>query len=112
MALLTVQDLVDTGLNAVYEAAAAGGDEVRAIDGVFLHVKNGDASSHTVTITSQLSGAQVGAGLSAQDAVTTIPAGEDRFIGPIPRSAYGDSNNRIQVSYDAVTSVTVAALKV
>lgn len=107
MATLTVQDVARTGLNPSYDSADVAGDEFINDGNTILHAKNGDASSKTVTITSY---ADTGVGLTTEDISVTIPAGEERMIGPLPKSAYNDTNNKAQVSYDAVTSVTVAAI--
>ena len=115
MADLTIEALLEGGLEASYAAASSGGDALLNLQGdVILHVRNGDASSHTVTITAQDTGHEVpGYGaMTKSDVQVAVPAGEDRFIGPFPRQAFNDANGKVQVSYDAVTGVTIAALKV
>ncbi len=114
MADLTIQDVVEGGLAASYVAASAGGDAVLNLAGdVFLHVKNGDVSSHTVTITAQDTSEVVpGFGaMSKANVQVSVPAGGDRFIGPFPRAAFNDSLGKVQITYDAVTNVTIAALR-
>lgn len=106
MAVLTVQEVVNTGLNPSYAGAAAGGDEFANNGDVLFHVKNGDASAHTVTINSQVNCNQ---GFD-HDGGGSIPAGEERMYGPFPKSRFNPDGN-VQVTYDAVTSVTVAAIK-
>lgn len=89
--------------------AAAGGGDTFANDGqTFFIVKNGDASDHTVTFAQQL----------AQDGVTptnparNVTAGHTCIFGPFPTGIYNGSDNLgVHVSYSAVTSVTVAAVK-
>lgn len=108
MADLTVQDVARTGLNASYSAAASGGDAFGNNGNTFVHVKNGDASSKTVTLASQYSSPPVGTAQS--DLSVTIPAGEERMIGPFPQSGYNDGDSKVQISYDAVTSVTLAVI--
>lgn len=114
MADLTIQDIVEAGLAASYDPAAAGGDAVLNLSGdVFLHVKNGDVSSHTVTVTAQDSSEEVpgfGAMTKANLAVA-VPASGERFIGPFPRQAFNDAGGDVQITYDDVTSVTIAALR-
>jgi hypothetical protein len=114
MADLTIQDVVEGGLNASYASAASGGDALLNLDGeVFLHVKNGDASSHTVTITAQDGSQEVpGFGtMTKANLQVSVPASGDRFIGPFPRAAFNDANGKVQITYDAVTNVTIAALR-
>jgi len=114
MADLTIQDIVEGGLAAAYAAASAAGDAVLNLNGdVFLHVKNGDVASHTVTITAQDQSEVVpGFGAMTKSNVqVSVPAGGDRFIGPFPRQAFNDSLGKVQITYDAVTNVTIAALR-
>lgn len=113
MATLTVQAIDEDGLNATYSAAASGGDDfANSPSGrIFLHVKNGDASSHTVTVAAQdntLTIPGIGS-VTKADASVAIPAGEERFLGPFPYGAFGSAP---AITYDAVTSVTIAAIKV
>ena len=115
MADLTIQETSEGGLAASYVAAAAAGDAVLNLGGdVILHVRNGDASSHTVTVTAQATSREV-AGFGAMtkgDAAVAVPAGNDRFIGPFPTGAFNDANGKVQIAYDAVTAMTVAAIRV
>lgn len=104
---LTVQTVTRAGLKPSYDSAAAGGDSFPRRSGdTVLHVKNGDASQHTVTIVSQ---ASPGPGEASANEDVAIPAGEERFIGPFPE-AFEDADGLVQITYDAVTSVTVAAI--
>jgi hypothetical protein len=108
MALLAVQSVVRTGLNPAYTAAAGGGDTIPNTAGqVFLHVKNGGGSSINVTLDSQTNCDQ---GFD-HDEVIAVPNGGERMIGPFP-ARFQDSGGLIHVAYSAVTSVTVAAIKV
>lgn len=108
MATLTPQSVARTGLTPTFAAADVAGDEFVNDGNTLLHVKNGDAASKTVTVASQVSSPPVGT--AATDLAITIPAGEERMIGPLPKSAFDDANGKVQVTYDAVTSVTVAAV--
>lgn len=112
MATLTVQQIAEAGLSANYSAAAAGGDTFQnaSNDRIFLHVKNGDTVSHTVTIAATPSSYNIpGLGrLTKNDISVAVGASGDRFIGPISLSAFG-ANPDIQ--YDAVTGVTLAVIK-
>lgn len=108
MATLTVQSIVRTGLEAAYAAADVAGDVAQNDGQVFLHVFNADAGSHTVTVASQ---ATATPGLAQADVAVAVPASEDRMIGPFPAGAFNNSSGQISATYDAVTSVTVAAIK-
>lgn len=108
MATLTAEALAAAGLDATYAAADAAGDEFAWSQGTFAHVKNDDASPHTATVVSQ---ATARPGIAPADIDVSIPAGEDRFIGPLDRNLFADSNGNVQLTYDDVTSVTLAVLK-
>ena len=115
MAELTVEDIVEAGLNATYNAADVAGDAALNNNGdVMLHVKNADASSTTVTIAAQkASTSKDGFGtVSKANAVVAVPASGDRFIGPFPREAFNDAANKLVISYSSVTALTIAVLKV
>jgi hypothetical protein len=109
MATLTVNDIVQTGLNtgSVYGAAAGGGDEMPNTGREFIHVKNGGGSAITVTITSTATHS----GLTVQDPVVSVAAGGEQMIGPFPQGVYNNANARVSISYSGVTSVTLAAFK-
>lgn len=107
MAELTVQDVARDGLQPSYDAAASGGDSFANNGNTLFHVKNDDASSHTATIASE---ANAPVGTAQADISVAVPAGEERMIGPLPKGAFNDGNGLANVTYDAVTSVTVAAI--
>lgn len=113
MATLTAQDIAISGLEATYAAADVAGDTFENKGDVFLHVKNGDASDHTVTVDTKATEiTKAGYGtitLADQDIVVT--ASEDRMIGPFATSRWNGSDGKVDVTYDAVTSVTVALIK-
>lgn len=113
MTTLDVEDVAEAGLDATYNAADAGGDDFQndSSGRIFVHAKNDDASSHTVTVSAEESTLTVpGYGeVSKADVAVSIPAGEDRFIGPFPRFAFG---NMPAITYDDVTSVSIAVLRV
>jgi len=110
MAELSVQEITRSGLAPTYSAAASGGDSFPHGAMTFFHVKNGDTSSHDVTFASQINSA--GQGLEPADLVVTIPDGGEKMIGPFSDRAFEDADGNVQVSYDATTSVTVAALTI
>lgn len=115
MADLTVQEIVETGLEAAYAAADALGDAALNLAGdVILHVRNGDVAAHTVTVTAQRSSKPVAGfgAMSKADLQVSVPAGGDRFMGPFPVQAFNDPSARIRISYDDATGITIAALRV
>ena len=108
MAVLTSQQIANTGLNSAYSAASASGDSFVNTGREFLHVKNGSGSSVTVTIATE----QTVEGLAVADATVTIPAGEDRFIGPFATNTFNDSDRQVNFTYSSETSVTVAVMNI
>ena len=107
MALLTAQAIADTGLEATYAACTGGGDTVVAGSKTFLHVKNGSGGDLDVTLTTPA----LFDGLAVADPVTTVTAGEERFIGPLDPKTYGASGtNLVSIGYSGVTSLTIAAV--
>lgn len=107
MAVLAAQDVAVTGLDEiVFAAAAAGGDEAPCGRGIVLLVANGDASSHTLTVTTP----GTVKGIPIDDVEVAIAAGETAAV-PMDALAYrSPSTLRASLSYDAVTDVTVAVL--
>ncbi len=109
MALLTAQVVSRAGLTPTYSAAAAS-TTVACGDRTFLHVKNTNGSSMTVTLTATGSVE----GQLATDLVVTVPATTgDKMIGPIPAALFaGSVDGTCAVTYSSTTSVTVAALRI
>ena len=108
MATLSVQTVSLGGLTPSYVAAAAGGDEFPNSGREFIHAKNGATVSQTVTVDSQ---AACNQGFD-HDAAVAIPAGEERMIGPFPKNRFDDATGKVQITYSAVASLTVAIVQV
>jgi hypothetical protein len=103
----TVQVIARTGTIPTYAAATATDGHKFANDGnTFLHVKNGGGSSINVTI--QTPGTVDG--LTVSDLVVAVAAGAEKMIGPFPPGIYNQSGE-VYVDWSAVTSVTMAAIK-
>lgn len=114
MAALSIQQIGEAGLDPQFSAAAAGGDTFAndTLERTFLFVKNGGAGAITVTGTAQKTQAGVrGFGaLPRNDIAVSVPAGQDRLIGPFT-DAFSDAAGNVSVTYSGVTSVTVAAVR-
>lgn len=108
MATLTVATAVRTGVDLTGASAAGGGDAFLNTGHEILLVTNGDSGSHSATVALQrtLDG-QAGTARSV-----AVAAGKTEAIGPFPPGLYNDTNGLVQISYSAVTSVTVKVLKV
>jgi hypothetical protein len=107
VATLTVQDILAAGTGATYQAATGGGDAMPTGPNNFLHVKNGGGASITVTIAATGACSQ---GVLHPISVVVPNAGE-RMIGPIPARYKDAVTGLAQISYTAVTSVTVGAFQ-
>ncbi|MEV7599865.1 hypothetical protein AB0O91_21025 [Kitasatospora sp. NPDC089797] len=109
MALLTVQTIKPGGLSPTYGAASAGGDKLPlSAANTFLHVKNGSASSITVTVTTQNNSYK---GLTVPDRTVNIPASGEQMFGPFDPTLHADINQQASIGYSATTTVTVAAFR-
>lgn len=108
MATLTVQRIVLGGLNPSLAAADVGGDDF-ANDGskTFLVVENGGGGAITVTLDDTGSVSPSGAKAFDADVDVSVPAGETRWIGPLPQNRFGST---AAVTYSGVTSVSVGAV--
>jgi hypothetical protein len=106
MALLTVQKLSKSGVVPSFAAATSGGDTFSNDGATTFRVKNGDSGSHTVTFHAQSPCSQ---GFT-HDIAVTVGAGVEKDIGPFDPTHYNDGTQLVHVTYDAVTSVTVAAV--
>lgn len=106
MATVQSERIQIAGTEATYNAASAGGDKVAPGDDVVLHVKNGSAGEITCTIVTPgtVAGQPIG------DVAVAVPAGEDRFIGPLVREHFA-SDGLVDITWSASASVTFAALR-
>lgn len=108
MALLAQQVISRTGLSPTYSAAAAS-TTVTTGDRSFLHVKNTNGSSMTVTITATA----IVDGQTVTDLVVTVPATTgDKMIGPLSSRLFAGASDGVSaaITYSSTTSVTVANL--
>ena len=113
MALLIPQKIIDLGTLETFSAATADGDSFINSGVEFLHVKNGHASnSYNVTITVQVTNIhhQQFGSVTKSNVVKAVAAGQDVLIGPFKQSAFNDNNNEVQITYSAVTTLSVAVL--
>ena len=109
MAVLTAQQVSLAGLGPSYVAAAAGGDSFSNDGNTLIHVKNTDAAAKTVTVASQRLATP---GLAPSNNAVSVPATTgERIIGPFDPLVWNDTNGSVQLTYSAVTGVTIAAIR-
>ena len=108
MATLDTQQVQATGTAITYVAATAGGDKIRP-SGPAIHVKNASAAAVTVTIVTPntVQGQAIG------DIAISVPAGAERMAGPFPARDFANTaDGLVDITYSAVASVTVAAIRI
>lgn len=115
MAALSVQTIVESGLEFTTASAAGGGDTFAnpSDERTFFYINNGAGSDMTVTFNAQPTALGVpGYGeLAISDRAVVVTAGEARMIGPFPAAKFNNSSGAVEVSYSSATSVTVAAIR-
>lgn len=111
MALLTLQSLTSAGLTPTTVAATGGGDTVALAsasdDRSFLQVTNGAGTSMTVSIADP---GVTPAGNAGTVVPITVAAGATKLI-PLSSASVNSTTGLISISYSAVTTVTVAAVR-
>lgn len=112
--VLTLQEIVRTGLEVTYAAADSTNDHSfdNVSQDIFLHVINGATVCNVTIVTPQTVD-----GLAVADPVINVPATEDRFIGPFRNDLYGQPEpdagfaKSVFVDIDDDSNVTIAAIK-
>ena len=105
--LTAAQSIVRAGLEAAYDACNADGNYFTNTGNEFIHIVNAAVADQTITIATP---ATVD-GLAVADRAVAIPASEERMIGPFPASVYNDANSKVQMTFDAVVTLTIAVIK-
>jgi hypothetical protein len=108
MAFLSPQQIAVTGTVITYAAAGAGGDSCSPDDRVFLRVKNGSGSSINLTLV--VPGTTWGQ--ANPDPVIAVPATTGEVSIALPAGLVDLSTGLISWTYSAVTTVTVALVRV
>ena len=106
MATLTVITPTYAGATFSPAAAAGGGDKFVNTGNQLLYIKNGGGSTITLTLD-----AQTVNGLTITDPTITVTAGQEKFAGPFDPRYFTDNSGFLNLSYSAVTSVTVAVIQ-
>lgn len=108
MAILTRQSILPAGLDAVFSAAAAAGDQMVNDDRTVLAVKT-QTNTTVVTIAKVRNVSKEGYGtVIVPNIIVTCAPNKTYFIGA-PPAAY-NAGDRVSITYDQVTGTTVAAL--
>lgn len=111
MATLSTQTVTRAGVGPTYAAANAGGDACETGDSIYLHVKNTNGATRTVTLVVP-SSASTYPNVAYQSVAVTVPATTgDRLIGPVSALFKDPSTGLCSITYDAVTGLTVGCFK-
>jgi hypothetical protein len=109
VALLTVYPISRAGDSKAYVAADVAGDTFPNDGKTFLHYKNTNAATRTVTANSIRPCDQ---GFDHNETCVVGATTGDEMMGTFPPSRYNDpTTGLVGVTYDAVTNLTVAALR-
>jgi hypothetical protein len=106
MSTLATQVVVHAGTAPTYSSASTA-DACATGGGVVLHVLNGGTASRTVTIVTP----ETVDGLAVTDRTVTVGTAAAGVFIPIT-SLYKDTDGLAHITYDDITSVTVAVLRV
>lgn len=104
---LTVQQIAQTGVVPTYTSADTNGNYFSNNGYCFLHVKNASGGSINVTIVTPVTQS----GLALADQVVAVAAGAEKMIGPFAPATFNDSSDVVNVTYSAVTSITVGVFR-
>lgn len=108
MAVLTVVKSTLTGANPGFAAAAGGGDSFPNTGNERVTIINGDAGGITVAFDSPAACNLGASANAAHDGGGAVAGTATRVFGPFDPNRFNDANGRVQITYSAVTSVTVA----
>lgn len=94
---------------AVFATANAdvGGDEFTNTGREIIYVANGSGGDITVTFTGQSAS---NFNVTTNNAVV-VSAGTTEVIGPFLKGWFSDTNNKVQVTYSGISSLTVAIIQ-
>ena len=111
MTALVTQVVPNVGLDiGSVPVAATNGDTAACGSGTFLYVKNANASTCTVTLTTP---GQVDGRLAVADSSFTVAANTGIGIIPLIASLYADPTTGLAtINYSVTSSVTVAVVRV
>lgn len=105
---LAIQEIVDSGTVVTYVAATAAGNSAENSFGMTFRVKNGGVGSINVTEVAQ---ANCSHGFR-HDIVVAVPNDSvAKEIGPFRNDRFLNRDGLVEISFSAVTSVTVAAVR-
>jgi len=112
MATLTAQQITQVGLKPATVTPAVAGDKLSNTGKQFFHIENGGAAALTATVipvVTTVVDPLLGT-LTKENAVLSLSAGEEGFLGPFEVAAFNDVDGNITITCTAQTSVKLSAL--
>ncbi len=103
--VLALQEIKAAGLAPALGAANAGGHSVPCGANNFIVVKNASAAPINATLQTPAKFL----GVDVADVVVAVPAGGERWIGPLLPALYSQSDGYAYVDLSAVATVTIGA---
>ena len=73
----------------------------------FIHIKNGAGSPQTITIASPTACNEGG----THPLVIAVPLTSEAMIGPFPQVRFNDIYGKVNVTYSAVVTLTIAIIR-
>jgi hypothetical protein len=104
---LVVQETDKSGISPSFSAADSAGDTFTNTGNTVFYVKNASASQITITIDSLIPCNQG----YYHDLSVNVAAGGEQMIGPFDQKRFNDEQEKVSAAYSAVSSITVAAIK-
>lgn len=104
MATLTTQSVTRAGVTPSYVAVTGGGDACEVGDDIYLHFKNTNAATYTVTLAIP-SSASTYPNVTYTNVAVTIPATTgDKLIGPISALFKDTTTGLCTITYAGTTT--------
>ena len=112
MAVLTAQQITQAGIEPTTVTPAAGGDTLKNTAIQFFHVQNASSATITATVVPVVTTVvdPLLGTLKKENAVLSLAAGKEGFLGPFEVDAFNDVNGNITITCSAQTSVKLSAL--
>jgi hypothetical protein len=107
MATLAVQQITTDGIVPNFGAAAGGGDEFPNSGREYVEIVNGLVDVNITFVSQQVGGD----GLAVADRTELVSASTTQKFGPFPPSVYNDGNQKLQITYDDASNVTIGVFR-
>ena len=108
MADLAYTNAAAVGTDLLFAAADVAGDTIPPRDDGVVVVRNGSGAEITVTVV--VPGSKYGK--ARPDITKAVAAGAFAVFGPFPTDLADPADHLVDISYSAVTTVTVAAIRI